>query len=165
MSVLVLLGLGGMAGLLAGMIGSGGGVWLFTYLKRIGQIDFVIAVTYVVMLSTIGLLMLYESTHTYLRRRRNPEAPRGKLHTHYLVHRLPLKLRFYKSKLYISGLLPLGIGFAIGILSAILGVGGGFVLVPAMIYILGMPTAVVPGTSLFQIIFVAATVTVLQAIN
>jgi uncharacterized membrane protein YfcA len=153
----------GLVLLLGGMIGSGGGVWLFTYLKRIGQVDFVIAVTYVVMLSAIGLLMLYESTRTYLRRRRNPEAPRGKLHTHYLVHRLPFKLRFYKSKLYISALLPIGLGFLIGILSAILGVGGGFVLVPAMIYLLGMPTTVVIGTSNFQILFVAANVTFLQA--
>ena len=79
------------------------------------------------------------------------------------LHRLPLKLRFYKSKLYISALLPIGIGFAVGVLSAILGVGGGFVLVPAMIYILGMPTAVVIGTSNFQILFVAANVTFLQA--
>ena len=153
----------GLVLLLGGMMGSGGGVWLFTYLKRIGQIDFVIAVTYVVMLSAIGLLMLYESATTYIRRRRNPEAPRGKLHTHYLVHRLPFKLRFYKSKLYISALLPIGLGFTIGILSAILGVGGGFVLVPAMIYLLGMPTTVVIGTSNFQILFVAANVTFLQA--
>ena len=98
-----------------------------------------------------------------MKRRRNPQAPRGKLHTHYLVHRLPFKLRFYKSKLYISALLPIGLGFVIGILSAILGVGGGFVLVPAMIYILGMPTTVVIGTSNFQILFVAANVTFLQA--
>jgi uncharacterized membrane protein YfcA len=153
----------GLVLLLGGMMGSGGGVWLFTYLKRIGQVDFVIAVTYVVMLSAIGLLMLYESATTYIRRRRNPEAPRGKLHTHYLVHRLPFKLRFYKSKLYISALLPIGLGFVIGILSAILGVGGGFVLVPAMIYLLGMPTTVVIGTSNFQILFVAANVTFLQA--
>ena len=153
----------GLVLLLGGMMGSGGGVWLFTYLKSIGQIDFVIAVTYVVMLSAIGLLMLYESATTYIRRRRNPEAPRGKLHTHYLVHRLPFKLRFYKSKLYISALLPIGLGFVIGILSAILGVGGGFVLVPAMIYLLGMPTTVVIGTSNFQILFVAANVTFLQA--
>ena len=155
----------GLVLLLGGMMGSGGGVWLFTYLKRIGQVDFVIAVTYVVMLSAIGLLMLYESATTYIRRRRNPEAPRGKLHTHYLVHRLPFKLRFYKSKLYISALLPIGLGFSIGILSAILGVGGGFVLVPAMIYLLGMPTIVVIGTSLFQILFVAINVTFLQAVQ
>ena len=131
----------GLVLLAGGMLGSSAGVWLFTYLKRIGQIDFVIAVLYVVMLSTIGLLMMFESLSTYFKRRRNPDAPRGKLHTHYLVHRLPLKLRFYKSKLYISALLPIGLGFLIGVLSAILGVGGGFVLVPAMIYLLGMPTA------------------------
>ena len=153
----------GLVLLLGGMLGSSAGVWLFTYLKRIGQIDFVIAVLYVVMLSAIGFLMLAESLRTYVKRRRNPEGPRGKLHTHYLVHRLPLKLRFYKSKLYISALLPIGLGFVIGILSAILGVGGGFVLVPAMIYLLGMPTAVVIGTSNFQILFVAANVTFLQA--
>jgi uncharacterized membrane protein YfcA len=155
----------GLILLLGGMVGSSAGVTLFTYLKRIGQIDFVIAVTYVVMLSAIGLLMMYESLSTWLKRRRNPEAPRGKLHTHYLVHRLPLKMRFYKSKLYISALLPLGLGFLIGILSAILGVGGGFVLVPAMIYLLGMPTTVVIGTSNFQILFVAANVTFLQAVT
>ena len=155
----------GLILLLGGMVGSSVGVTVFTWLKSIGQIDFVIAVLYVVMLSTIGVLMLIESGRTYLQRRRNPEAPLGKLHTHYLVHRLPFKLRFYKSKLYISALLPLGIGFVIGILSAVLGVGGGFVLVPAMIYILGMPTSVVIGTSNFQILFVAANVTFLQAVT
>jgi uncharacterized membrane protein YfcA len=155
----------GLILLLGGMVGSSVGVTVFTWLKSIGQIDFVIAVLYVVMLSAIGVLMLIESGRTYLQRRRNPEAPRGKLHTHYLVHRLPFKLRFYKSKLYISALLPLGIGFVIGILSAVLGVGGGFVLVPAMIYILGMPTSVVIGTSNFQILFVAANVTFLQAVT
>jgi len=153
----------GLVLLLGGIVGSSAGVSLFTYLKRIGQIDFVIAVLYVVMLSAIGGLMTVESLRTYLRRRRHPEAPRGKLHQHYLVHRLPLKLRFYKSKLYISALLPIGLGFVIGILSAILGVGGGFVLVPAMIYLLGMPTSVVIGTSNFQVLFVAANVTFLQA--
>src|SRR5216683_1115258 len=130
----------GLILLLGGLFGSTAGVWLFTYLKRIGQVDFVIAVAYVVMLSTIGVLMLAESLRTYVKRRRNPQAPRGKLHTHYLVHRLPLKLRFYKSKLYISALLRLGIGFAIGVLSAILGVGGGFVLVPANVTFLQAAT-------------------------
>ena len=153
----------GLVLLLGGIVGSSAGVVLFTYLKRIGQIDFVIAVLYVVMLSTIGGLMSFESLRTYFRQKRHPEAPRGKLHQHYLVHRLPWKMRFYKSKLYISALLPIGLGFLIGILSAILGVGGGFVLVPAMIYLLGMPTAVVIGTSNFQVLFVAANVTFLQS--
>jgi hypothetical protein len=153
----------GLVLLLGGMLGSSAGVSLFTWLKAIGQIDFVIAVMYVLLLSSIGMLMLIESVRTYFRRRRNPSGPRGKLHTHYLVHRLPWKMRFYKSKLYISAFLPIGLGFVIGILSAILGVGGGFVLVPAMIYLLGMPTTVVIGTSNFQILFVAANVTFLQA--
>jgi len=153
----------GLVLLLGGMLGSSAGVWLFTWLKRIGQVDFVIAVMYVVLLSSIGFLMLFESISTYVKRRRNPTAPHGKRHTHYLVHRLPGKMRFYKSKLYISAFLPIGLGFVIGILSAILGVGGGFVLVPAMIYLLGMPTTVVIGTSNFQILFVAANVTFLQA--
>lgn len=153
----------GLVLLLGGMLGSSAGVTLFTWLKAIGQIDFVIAVLYVILLSSIGSLMLFESVSTWFKRRRNPTGPRGKLHTHYLVHRLPWKMRFYKSKLYISAFLPIGLGFAIGILSAILGVGGGFVLVPAMIYLLGMPTTVVIGTSNFQILFVAANVTFLQA--
>jgi uncharacterized membrane protein YfcA len=153
----------GLVLLLGGVVGSSAGVVLFTYLKRIGQIDFVIAVLYVVMLSTIGGLMSFESLRTWFRQKRHPEAPRGKLHQHYLVHRLPWKMRFYKSKLYISALLPIGLGFLIGILSAILGVGGGFVLVPAMIYLLGMPTSVVIGTSNFQVLFVAANVTFLQS--
>jgi hypothetical protein len=155
----------GLVLLLGGMIGSSAGVTVFTWLKAIGQIDFVIAVMYVILLSSIGLLMAFESLRTLWKRRRNPAGPRGKLHTHYLVHRLPWKMRFYKSKLYISAFLPIGLGFAIGILSAILGVGGGFVLVPAMIYILGMPTTVVIGTSNFQILFVAANVTFLQAVT
>ncbi len=153
----------GLVLLLGGVVGSSAGVILFTYLKNIGQIDFVIAVLYVVMLSTIGGLMSFESLRTWFRQKRHPEAPRGKLHQHYLVHRLPWKMRFYKSKLYISALLPIGLGFLIGILSAILGVGGGFVLVPAMIYLLGMPTSVVIGTSNFQVLFVAANVTFLQS--
>ncbi len=153
----------GLVLLLGGVVGSSAGVILFTYLKNIGQIDFVIAVLYVVMLSTIGGLMTFESLRTWFRQKRHPEAPRGKLHQHYLVHRLPWKMRFYKSKLYISALLPIGLGFLIGILSAILGVGGGFVLVPAMIYLLGMPTSVVIGTSNFQVLFVAANVTFLQS--
>jgi uncharacterized membrane protein YfcA len=155
----------GLVLLLGGMIGSSAGVTIFTWLKAIGQVDFVIAVMYVILLSSIGLLMAFESLRTLWKRRRNPTGPRGKLHTHYLVHRLPWKMRFYKSKLYISAFLPIGLGFAIGILSAILGVGGGFVLVPAMIYILGMPTTVVIGTSNFQILFVAANVTFLQAVT
>jgi uncharacterized membrane protein YfcA len=106
--------------------------------------------------------MFWESVRALLRRRRSP-GQRRKLHQHTWIHGLPLKMRFRKSRLYISALLPLAAGFVVGVLAAIMGVGGGFVLVPAMIYLLGMPTSVVIGTSLFQIIFVAANVTLLQA--
>jgi len=150
--------------LVGGFLGSLLGVWLFGILRRLGQVELVINLSYVLLLGTLGALMLVEGTRTLLRRRRLG-VPRRKLHQHTWVHGLPLKMRFRRSKLYISALLPLGLGFLIGILSAIMGIGGGFVMVPAMIYLLGMPTMVVPGTSLFQIIFVAATVTVLQAIN
>ena len=153
----------GLVLLAGGMLGSSAGVWLFTYLKRIGQIDFVIAVLYVVMLSTIGLLMMFESLSTYFKRRRNPDGPRGKLHSHYLVHRLPLKLRFPRSRLYISVIPPLALGAFVGVLSAVMGVGGGFILVPAMVYILRMPARIVVGTSLFQIIITTALTGVLQA--
>jgi hypothetical protein len=97
-------------------------------------------------------------------RRRRAAQPR-RLHQHSWAHGLPFKLRFRKSRLYISVIPPLGVGFVIGVLSAVMGVGGGFMLVPAMIYILGMPTAVVIGTSLFQVVCVTASVTFLQAIQ
>jgi len=150
--------------LTGGLVGSACGVALFTLLRRLGQIDLVISLSYAVLLGTLGVLMLVESIRAMLRRRR-PAGTMRKLHQHIWLHGLPWKLRFRRSKLYISALLPLVLGFAVGVLSAVMGVGGGFVMVPAMIYLLGMPTAVVPGTSLFQIIFVAAAVTVLQAVE
>jgi hypothetical protein len=145
-----------------GLGGSVLGVWVFAWLKRLGQIELTISLCYVLLLGILGALMAIESARTALRQRR-PGGFRRKLHQHNWLHGLPLKTRFRQSKLYISALLPIGLGFAVGILSAVLGIGGGFVLVPAMIYTLGMPTAVVPGTSLLQIIFVAANVTFLQA--
>jgi len=149
--------------LLGGFAGSGLGVWLFALLQREGHIEIVISLSYAALLTTLGALMLLESTRAWLRRRK-PAASHRKLHQHSWLHGLPFKLRFRRSKLYISALLPILLGFAVGVLSAILGVGGGFVMVPAMIYLLGMPTAAVPGTSLFQIIFVSASVTILQAV-
>lgn len=153
--------MGGML-LAGGLVGSLFGVWIFTLLKRAGQLGLTISIAYVVLLGAIGGLMAFESARALWRRRR-PTGQRRRLHQHYWMHGLPLKTRFRRSKLYISALLPLGLGFAVGILSAIMGIGGGFVMIPAMIYMLGMPTAVVPGTSLLQIIFVAANVTLLQA--
>jgi uncharacterized protein len=145
-----------------GALGSTLGVWLFTFLREIGHIDVVIRLAYVAFLSIIGALMLAESIRAILRRK-NRIPP--KRHHHYWVHGLPFKVRFRRSRLYISVLLPIAIGFLAGILAAIMGVGGGFLMVPAMIYLLGMPTVMVVGTSLFQIIFVTANVTVLQAVN
>ena len=150
--------------LTGGLAGSVFGVWVFALLLRFGQADLVISLSYAVLLGVLGLLMLVESVRTFLRHRRgDPVQP--KLHAHNWMHGLPFKMRFRRSKLYISILVPLGLGFLVGTLSAVMGVGGGFIMVPAMIYLLGMPTSMVPGTSLFQIIFVSAAVTVLQAVE
>lgn len=147
--------------LAGGFVGSTLGIGLFTLLRAIGQIDLVISLSYVVLLGTLGVMLMLEGARTLLRRRTQTQT--GKLHSHHWAHGLPLKTRFRKSRLYISALLPLTIGFGVGIITAVMGVGGGFVLVPLMIYLLGMPTSVVIGTSLFQIIFVSANVAFLQA--
>ncbi len=147
-----------------GILGSTAGVFIFGVLKSIGQIDLVIALAYVLLLGIIGVTMLQEALRAMLRRR-DPKPPVRKLHQHIWVHGLPFKMRFRKSRLYISALLPIGVGFLVGLLAALLGVGGAFLMVPAMIYLLGMPTTIVVGTSLFQIIFVAANVTLLQAVQ
>jgi uncharacterized membrane protein YfcA len=146
-----------------GLFGSVAGVQLFALLRRLGQVDAAVAIFYVVVLGSVGLLMVMESVRAISRRRRHGDAHR--LHNHTWAHGLPFKVRFRKSRLYISVIPPLGVGFVIGVLSAVMGVGGGFMLVPAMIYILGMPTAVVIGTSLFQVVCVTAMVTFLQAVQ
>ena len=150
--------------LIGGVFGSSVGVMLFAFLREAGQIDLVIKLSYVFFLGIIGFLMLLESLRAIMRTRR-PGNHKTKLHQHNWLHGLPLKMRFRRSKLYISALLPLVIGAFVGILAAIMGVGGGFIMVPAMIYLLGMPTSVVVGTSLFQIIFVTANVTFLQSVQ
>jgi uncharacterized membrane protein YfcA len=153
----------GVVLLVGGTLGSVFGVWLFAFLRGLGQLDLAITLCYVVFLGIVGLLMFLESSRALFRRGRSDT--RRKLHQHHWMHGLPFKMRFRKSKLYISALLPITIGFMVGVLAAIMGVSGGFIMVPAMIYLLGMPTAVVVGTSLFQIIFVTATVTFLQAVH
>ena len=152
----------GMVLLAGGVLGSGLGVWLFKLLRGLGQIDLAISLCYVVFLGIVGALMMAESLRALLRKRKGV-ARRGKLHRHTWIHGLPLKMRFQKSRLYISAVMPFLIGLLVGLLAAIMGVGGGFIMVPAMIYLLGMPTAMVAGTSLFQILFVVATVTLLQS--
>ncbi|MDF3073176.1 MAG: sulfite exporter TauE/SafE [Alphaproteobacteria bacterium] len=153
----------GFTMLAGGLVGSALGVQLFGYLKAIGQIDVVIALAFIIMLSTMGTLMLVESSRTILRQKLKKPATRRKLHQHYWVARWPVKVRYPKSRLYVSVFLPMLLGLGGGVLSAIMGIGGGFLLVPAMIYLLGMPTLLVIGTSALQIVFVAANVTILQA--
>ena len=151
--------------LAGGLVGTFSGVWLFSYLRRVGQVDFVVSAGYVILLGTVGSLMLNESLgalRAYRAGRPAPSAGRGH---HNWIHGLPLKLRFRESRLYISVIPPAVLGFIVGVLSAIMGVGGGFILVPAMIYLLRMPTNVVMGTSLVQIIFVTASTTILQAFH
>jgi uncharacterized protein len=145
-----------------GVVGSAAGVALFRLLMALGQIDLFVSLAYVLFLGTIGALMLAESVGALVRSRR-PAARRGRLHQHFWMHGWPLKVRFPESRLYISVLMPLAVGAFGGLLAAVLGIGGGFVMVPAMIYLIGMPTSVVVGTSLFQICFVAAITGFLQA--
>jgi uncharacterized membrane protein YfcA len=149
--------------LVGGFAGSFLGVQVFAWLRRQGQVDLAVAIFYVVVLGSVGALMVRESLRAILHRRQG--KPSRRLHAHFWMHGLPFKMRFRKSRLYISVIPPVLVGFGIGILSAIMGVGGGFMLVPAMIYLLGMPTSVVIGTSLFQVLFVAANVTLLQAVT
>jgi uncharacterized membrane protein YfcA len=154
----------GLVVLCGGFIGSTLGVSLFTMLRKLGHIDLVISLSYVTFLGIVGAIMVTESAQAWMRSRSSTPT-RRRLHRHTWMHGLPFKLRFRRSKLYISALLPFSVGIFVGVLSAIMGVGGGFVMVPAMIYLLGMPTSVVVGTSLFQIIFVTANVTFLQSVN
>ncbi|HEX4304232.1 MAG TPA: sulfite exporter TauE/SafE family protein [Rhizomicrobium sp.] len=152
-----------MGGVMAagGLAGTGSGVWLFTVMRRYGQMDFLVSASYVLLLGTVGGLMLNESLKALRAARGGGPAPRRA--PHLWMHGLPFKMRFRESRLYISVIPPVLIGFFVGVLSAIMGIGGGFVIVPAMIYLLRMPTNVVMGTSLFQIIIVTAATTVLQA--
>lgn len=154
----------GLVLLLGGMLGSAVGIWVFSLLRAMGQVELLVQLSYVVFLGLIGAMMLQESIRA-LRRAANPRAAPRRAHQHFLVHRLPLKMKFRTSGLYISVIPPVLVGAAVGFLAAIMGVGGGFIMVPAMIYLLGMPTKVVVGTSLFQIIFVTAFTTLMHAIT
>jgi uncharacterized membrane protein YfcA len=148
-----------------GLVGSLLGIQVFNALKAAGQADLFIALSYVIFLGSVGGLMFYESLQTVLQGGSNVGGTRREPGGHYWVHGWPLKMRFQRSKLYISAIPPALLGVLIGVLSVVMGVGGGFILVPAMIYLLRMPTAVVVGTSLFQIIFVAAFSTLLHALT
>ncbi|MBY6003179.1 sulfite exporter TauE/SafE family protein [Salipiger bermudensis] len=148
--------------LAGGLVGAALGVYVFNLLKQVGQVDLLVRICYVVFLGIIGSLMFFESLRALRRSKRG--GPPKRRH-HGWVHGLPLKMRFRTSGLYISAIPPVMVGLSVGVLSAIMGVGGGFIMVPAMIYLLGMPTKVVVGTSLFQIIFVTAFTTMLHAVT
>lgn len=149
--------------LIGGVTGSTAGVNLFKILKTFGQIDIVIQMLFLIFLGFIGFTMAFESAKTTITKYRTTSSIRTKLHQHSWIHGLPFKMRFHRSKLYISTIPPIIIGFIVGLLSAMMGVGGGFIMIPAMVYILGMSTNVVVGTSLFQIIFVTANSTFFQS--
>ena len=149
---------------IGGSIGTALGIYTFTYFKGIGKIDTVISLAYMYILAIIGTLMLVESLGEIDRAKKNV-IERKKLHVHYWIHGLPFRMRFPKSKLYESIFTPIIIGLVVGFIAAIMGIGGAFILVPAMIYIIKMPTKLVPGTSLFVTIFVSVIVTFLHSIN
>ena len=146
------------------IIGTLLGIWTFTYFKGIGKIDIVISLAYMYILAIIGTAMLVEGVGE-IDKARKKITTKKKLHVHYWIHGLPLRMRFQKSKLYESAFTPIIIGLIIGFIAAIMGIGGAFILVPAMIYIIGMPTRLIPGTSLFVTIFVSVIVTFLHAFN
>ena len=151
--------------LVGGIFGSIIGVILFDILQSVGQLDLVISLSYVTFLGAIGTLMLIESLNA-IRRRRAGDAPKArKPGQHNWVHGLPLKVRFRRSKLYVSVIPVLALGASIGFLGTVLGIGGGFMMVPALIYLLRVPTSIVIGTSLFQILFTMAAATILHAMS
>ena len=153
----------GLVLLAGGLIGSAVGVQLVKILRELGQVDLVISLSYVLFLGVIGSLMLVESVRTFWKSRAGNAPPAKRSGQHNWIHKLPFKMRFQRSKLYISAVPPFLVGMFVGLLAAIMGVGGGFIMVPAMIYLLRMPTSVVVGTSLFQIVFVTSFVTILHA--
>ncbi|MEX0840573.1 MAG: sulfite exporter TauE/SafE family protein [Parvibaculum sp.] len=150
--------------LIGGVAGSVSGIFLFKLLTRLGQIDLVISLVYVLFLSVIGAMMMVESVRA-IHAARGGAVPTRRGGHHSWIHGLPFKMRFRRSKLYISVIPPILVGFFVGTLSAIMGVGGGFIIIPAMIYLLRMPTNVVIGTSFFQIVFVTALTGVLHAVE
>jgi len=151
--------------LIGGVMGAFTGVYLFRYVRELGQVDLMISLSYVLFLGVIGSLMLNEGVRALIVARRGGGGSSPQRAHHSWVHGLPFRMRFHRSKLYISAIPPIAIGLFVGILVAIMGVSGGFIMVPAMIYMLRMPTNVVIGTSLFQIIFVTGLVTILHSIE
>ncbi|PCI05869.1 MAG: permease [Hyphomicrobiales bacterium] len=153
----------GVVLLTGGIAGATGGVYIFSALRTAGQLDLIISILYVVFLGSIGGLMTIESIGAMRKVKKGVPSDRRKPGQHNWIHGLPFKMRFRKSKLYVSAIPILLLGVLVGLLASIMGVGGGFIMVPAMIYLLHVPTNVVIGTSLFQIIFVTAYTTIIQS--
>ena len=153
----------GLVLLAGGIVGSIIGVQVVGDLRRLGLFEFFVSLCYVTFMGVIGTLMLIESVNTMRKMRGGASVSSRRSGQHMWIHGLPLKLRFQRSKLYISAIPPFFIGMFVGLLAAIMGVGGGFIMVPAMIYLLRVPTNVVVGTSLFQIVFLTAATTALHA--
>jgi len=155
----------GVVMVVGGTIGAVIGAGLFSLLQSIGQMDTAISLLYVLMLGSIGAMMAWESVQALIRMKTGAHAPARKRRHHPLVANLPMRWRFYKSGLYISPIAPLLLGMLTGIMTMLLGVGGGFILVPAMLYLLGMTTQVVVGTSLFQVLFVTMASTMVHSLT
>jgi len=149
---------------IGGTIGTILGILTFSYFKDIGKINVVISLAYMYILAILGTFMLIQGV-SEIDKARKKIVEKKKLHKHYWIHGLPFRMRFKKSQLYESAFTPIIIGLIVGFIAAIMGVGGAFILVPAMIYLIGMPTRLIPGTSLFVTIFVSAIVTILHAFN
>jgi uncharacterized protein len=149
--------------LIGGILGTAAGVWLFSLLRAIGQLDLTIGLSYLVLLGTVGALMIAESVRAIMRARRGQPAEIRRGGSHTWIHGLPFKLRFKQSKIYVSTIPVWGIGFFIGFIGAIMGIGGGFLLVPMLIYVLRVPTSVVIGTSMVLTLVTMAFATVMHA--
>jgi uncharacterized membrane protein YfcA len=151
--------------LAGGIIGTAVGVWLFTLLRAVGQLDITIGISYVLLLSIVGALMVAESVRAIMRTRKGQPAEMRRPGSHTWIHGLPFKLRFKRSRIYVSIIPVCGIGFVIGFVGAVMGIGGGFLLVPMMIYLLRVPTSTVIGTSMMLTLVTMASATVMHAVT
>jgi uncharacterized membrane protein YfcA len=151
--------------LAGGLLGTVSGVWLFTLLRAIGQLDITIGISYVLLLGIVGTLMVTESVRAIMRARQGKPVELRRPGSHTWIHGLPLKLRFKRSRIYVSAIPVWGIGFLIGFIGAVMGIGGGFILVPLLIYVLRVPTATVIGTSMLLTLVTMASATVMHAVT
>jgi uncharacterized membrane protein YfcA len=155
----------GLVLLSGGLLGTAAGVWVFSLLRRAGQLDLIINLSYIVLLSVVGTLMITESIRALWRSIQGQQALLRRPGTHSWFHGLPLKFRFRQSRIYVSAIPVTAIGFGVGFLGALMGIGGGFLLIPALIYLMRVPTAVSVGTSLFLTLFTMLAATILHAVE